>query len=125
MEETFRSTQVCEFRFDGHTIRARFVPGAVVTVTHAREHIGVMQELTGRKPVRVLVDLRDIRSQDRGARATYAGPESRTFTLACALLVASPESRVIGSFFLGFNRPLYPTRLFTSLEEAEQWLSGF
>jgi len=125
MPDVTRSTRICEFHFDGRTVRARFTPDAEVTADDAREHVGVMNDITGGRPVNVLVDLRDIRSQDRDARAIYAGATSRAFTRACALLIASPISRVIGSFFLGLNRPLYPTRLFTEASEAERWLSTF
>ena len=44
---------------------------------------------------------------------------------AVALLIGSPMSRVIGNFYLGFNRPQTPTRLFTDTDEAEAWLRTF
>ena len=37
----------------------------------------------------------------------------------------SPLTRAIGNFFLGLNKPLMPTRLFTSEEEALAWLKTF
>lgn len=70
----------------------------------------------------VLVDLRAVRSQSAEARAYLAGPEATKVSAAVALLVASPLSRAIGNFYLGFNRPEVPTRLFTDEIEAERWL---
>jgi hypothetical protein len=32
---------------------------------------------------------------------------------------------VLGNFYLGLNKPLVPTRLFTSEEEAQAWLRSF
>jgi len=56
-------------------------------------------------------------------RQHFAGPEhAKTFTKA-ALIVTSPISRIIGNFFLGLNKPLKPTRLFTSREEGLKWLT--
>ena len=46
-------------------------------------------------------------------------------TLAVALVIDSPLSRVLGNFFLGFNRPETPARLFTSVDEARAWLNTF
>ncbi|MDH5682649.1 MAG: hypothetical protein OEZ36_13750 [Spirochaetota bacterium] len=36
----------------------------------------------------------------------------------------SPISRVIGNFFLGLNRPLFPVKLFTEKNEASKWLAN-
>lgn len=71
------------------------------------------------------VDLRPIRSIDRGARLFYAGPVSASVNTALALLVESPFSRIVGNLFLGTTRPPFPCRMFTSEAEALAWLKGF
>ncbi|MBK7861542.1 MAG: hypothetical protein IPJ65_23595 [Archangiaceae bacterium] len=119
------NTRTVDFLFDGRTLRARFVENAEVTGADAREHLGVMSRLTGGQKARVLVDLRAARSQSREARQLYSGAESDAHTCCCALVVGSPISRVLGSFFLGLNKPRYPTRIFTSPEDAERWLEQF
>ena len=45
--------------------------------------------------------------------------------LAQAIIVDSPVSRLIGSFFLGLNKPPFPTKLFTSEADAVEWLKGY
>lgn len=119
-----RSTPTASFSFDGLMVRATFAVGAHIKLVHAREHFAIMRELTGGRRVPVLVDASQVASQDREARALYAGSEAVSFTSACAIVVGSPVSRIVGSFFLGFNKPLYPTRLFSSREEAERWLGS-
>jgi hypothetical protein len=120
-----RETRTARFAFDGQLMHATFRAEAEVSLADAREHLDLMRELTQGRPVRVMVDLRQVRSQQREARALYGSEESCLYTACCALLVASPLSRVVGSFFLGLNRPLYPTRLFSSEPEARDWLAGF
>ena len=44
---------------------------------------------------------------------------------ATALLTSSPVSKTIGNFFMGLNKPLSPTRLFTNSDKAIQWLHTF
>ena len=66
-----------------------------------------------------------MRSQSAEARALLAGPTATAVSLAVALVVESPLSTVLGNFYLGFNRPETPTRLFTSVAEAEDWLATF
>ena len=122
--ETSRKTPKCEFVAHGTFVRATYTAGAHINGEDAQEHLRILAELAGGKKVGVLVDLRNVASQDRAARAAYAGEESLAFTRRCALLIGSPMARVIGSFFLGINKPLYPTRLFTSLKEAEAWVAA-
>ena len=68
------------------------------------------------------MDITEIDGMTREARQYFAGPETAKVESAAALLIKSPLTRAIGNFFLGFNKPLFPTRLFTSTEEALLWL---
>lgn len=124
MDERLQTPTV-DFHFDGQVMRATFRSGCHVSGSDARGHMEIMRKMVGVRAVPVLVDMSAIGSQDREARAIYSGDLASTFTRCCALIVASPVARVIGSFFLGFNRPRYPLRLFTSHADAEAWLAGF
>jgi hypothetical protein len=106
-------------------VRGRFHDGADVTVDDARENLAVTARLTGGHPRPILVDLRPVRTQSAGARAAFAGPEATAVSLAVALVTGSPLTRVIGNFYLRFNRPEVPTRLFPTTADAEAWLSTF
>ena len=59
---------------------------------------------------------------DGDARAYYSSDEAARQTCGVALIVGSAVSRVIGNFFIGLNKPPYPTRLFTDEAEAIAWL---
>jgi hypothetical protein len=106
-------------------VHTRFHAGAEVTLEDAQANIEVTAKLTGGRALPVLVDLRTVRSQSAEARSLFAGPEGRAVSSAVALLLSNPLSRVMGNFYLGFNRPQTPTRLFTSEAEAEAWLLTF
>jgi hypothetical protein len=66
--------------------------------------------------------MRGIRSQTRAARQHFAGAEAQKVTLAVALLIGSPVSRVLANFYLGIRPPQIPTVLFTEESEAIAWL---
>ncbi len=117
-------TRTCAFWVD-EIIHAQFLDGAEVTLADAQENLETTAGLgAGRRPP-VLVDLRAIRAQSAEARALFAGPAATSVCRAVALLIGSPLSRVLGNFYLGFNRPETPTRLFTSEDEARAWLRTF
>lgn len=117
-------TRTCLF-WDDRVFHARFLRHAEVTLEDARENTEAAATLTGGRRRPMLVDLREIRSQTSDARAHFAGPEGARVGLAVALLIASPVSRAVGNFFLGFNRPVMPTRLFTDEAAAIEWLLSF
>lgn len=117
-------TRTCAIWLDG-IVRARFHDGAEVTLADAQENVALTARLAGGRRLPVLVDLRHVRSQSGEARAYFAGPAATAVSLAVALVIASPLSRVLGNFYLGFNKPQTPTRLFTSPIEAEGWLRTF
>lgn len=119
-----RRTRTCLLWCEEGLVHGRFLPGAEVTVEDARENVAVTRELTAGQRRPVLVDLRAVRAQTAEARAYLAGPDATRVSQAVALLIASPLSRAIGNFYLGFNRPEVPTRLFTDEGAARQWLAS-
>lgn len=114
-------TRTCTIWLD-EFLRARFLPNAVVELADAEENLEACLALTAGRPRPAIIDLRQIRSQSAAARDYFAGPRANRVSTAVALLVGSPLSRVLGNFYLGFNRPKEPTRLCGSEAEAEAWL---
>lgn len=102
-----------------------FLDGAEVTGDDARENLAVIFDIVKGHRAPVLVDLRFLRSQSAEARAVFAGHEATRVTHALALIIGSPVSRVIGNFYLGFNKPQTPSRLFNSVAEGEAYLRTF
>ena len=74
---------------------------------------------------RVLIDMRQTLRITRDARNYYAGERTASIQRATALLVSSPLSATIANFFMGLNKPLSPTRIFTKPDEAIAWLGSY
>ena len=110
---------------DEGILHAEALPGAEQKGADAEACVAHMWEVGGRRRRPVLIDLRHAKAMDRDARTYYAGPETAHRQLAAALLIESPLSRVLGNFFLGLNKPLVRTRVFTSEREALAWLRTF
>lgn len=84
--------------------------------------LAATRALAKRLPVAVLVDCRLVRSATRESRLYWEGQEARESLSAMALLVASPVSRVIASFFVRLVRPEFNVRLFSTEADAVSWL---
>jgi len=111
-------TRTCALWCENGIVHGQFYDGAEVSLEDARENLSATGRLTQGQRRPVLVDWRAARSQSAEARALFAGPAATAVTVAVALVTSSPLSRVLGNFFLGFNRPETPARLFTSVEAA-------
>jgi len=117
-------TGACWLWNDGR-LRCRFKAGAEVTLSDAVECVRASPAVAGMRRLPSLIDLRWLRSQSAEARDYFSAPEALLVSNAVALLVESPLSRAIGNFYLGFNRPNVPTRIFNDEAAALEWLQSF
>jgi hypothetical protein len=119
-------TSVCRMWLgeDG-ILRTVLSQGCRIDLERAQEIWDAQRRLLGSDRALSFVDIRGISHASRGARELLGGKAQQRLTIALALLAGSGVSKVIGNFFLGLNRPRFPTRLFTSESEAIEWLKGF
>jgi hypothetical protein len=99
-------------------------PGSEQELADARENIAANAEVARGTRRPLLVDMSQVKSINRAARAFYASEGPRV-ACAVALVVGSPLSRMMGNFFLGFQKPAVPVRLFSSTADATAWLRRF
>lgn len=57
-------------------------------------------------------------------REYVASNEISNYVKADALVMKSLALKIIGNFYLKFNKPARPTRMFVDAETAVQWLKG-
>lgn len=75
------------------------------------------------KSIGCAVIMSNMLSQEAEARRAYAEIDPKQ-VFGGALVVESALSRALGSFFVGLSRPLVPTKLFSSIEGAIEWLKS-
>lgn len=68
--------------------------------------------------------IKHVTNSSKDMRQLGLNQKSLEMTKALALLVTSPISRLIGNFFMRLVNSPYPTRLFTSEQEALIWLEN-
>ena len=115
-------TVTITFGADG-IIVVRSRPGYPQNESDARENLVICRQLAGDKKAPVLVDVRQMAPLTRQAREVYA--TEADFALAQAMLVESAFTRISANLFIRVGRPVHPTRMFNSEDEAMQWLKGF
>jgi hypothetical protein len=96
--------------------------GADVTADDIRAYLAARMELAPHR-VAVLVDQRRIRTMTREAQEAATEGSDKRPTLALAILIGSPIAVMIANFFIIFGRPHYPTKLFSSEQDALAWFA--
>ncbi|MCH7773951.1 MAG: STAS/SEC14 domain-containing protein [Bacteroidetes bacterium] len=100
----------------------------ITTEKLAKENIDAQERIRdsmNKEKTRVIIDMTAVFEISKEARDYFANERTASIQRATALLIGSAVSRIIGNFFLGLNKPITPTRLFTDPQEAIKWLRTF
>ena len=100
-------------------------PTPMHELTDALENIDIIKQLSLGKPRPLLVDMTEMKSMAREAREEYASAGANHVVTAIGMVTRSAMGRIVANFFLSFNKPGVPTRLFNNAEAAKKWLGQF
>ena len=97
-----------------------------IDVHHAKEGLEIRVELQQGKPMLALVDSRDMLNMTRDARAFIADFEKKhNLNIALAILSDSLATNIVANFFIKFNKPVAPTKIFKTEKQALEWLEQY
>ena len=94
-------------------------------MTHLKELLEVYKKLFGEKKVPMLHVVGPYTSIAPEARSWGASKEATQFSLAEAFVLKSLAQKLLANFYVKFDKPEVPTKFFTTIPEAEQWLKSF
>ena len=106
-------------------VRIIHLPGAEVTLEDAQETMAAYLKLYKGKRRPLFIDTKTMKSMSRETRKYYASEEAAKVVSAAAIIVGTSVSRVLGNFYIGLSNPHLPSRLFSSEDEALEWLRGY
>ena len=119
------TTSVAKLYLDEHNIvHMEFInQGGAVNLANAKEILVARLALYSLEKKHLLfVDLRSNPKPSIEARSFSKSPEVNDTCVAMAMIIDGPFSRLLGNFFLGFNKGAYPVKLFTCEKLATEWL---
>jgi hypothetical protein len=99
-------------------------PGADVSYEFATQVLELGLQIADGRSRPTLVLMQDLARVQRAARTFFASEAYLRLSSQTALVVSSPVSRVIGSFFIGLNQLKYPCKVFDDPDRAVAWLRG-
>lgn len=113
-----------QLRSDG-IVQVNINDEAYFTLNDSKEYVIAVDQLTNGIPHLILKIPGEHASVDSESRSFMATPEAMRCSIADAIVVKSMAQRIIGNFYIKFDKPDKPVRLFNNIEEAEKWLFSF
>ncbi len=89
------------------------------------DNLLVIRNLSGNKRVLKLIDSRLNWTIDKKAKKYIETSDVKNKTLARAVLKGSVLNKLVSNLFMNLNEPQIPTKVFTNLDEAYNWLLKF
>ena len=96
--------------------------GTEISLEDAQELVALGSELTKGRRVGALVDARVHFNDTNDSRKYFAEHTLTQQFAAVAIITSSLAQRLIVNFYINFNRPNVPTRMFGNEAEAMKWL---
>ncbi len=99
---------------------------AIITLEAAEETFEARKKLQKEEKMLVLMDARKVWQVSKEARKFGANTEVAKLNLAKAIVTGNSLTvKMLGNFFIQFNKPPYPIKLFKSKTKALKWLATF
>jgi len=96
----------------------------VIEVIHLTQMRQAICDLGNGKKMPIFFTAHDFLQLSKEGAKYATSAEGVTYTLANAVLIDSLAKKIIFNFFLKFNKPLAPTKGFSTREDAFEWLEG-
>jgi hypothetical protein len=87
-----------------------------------KEIIDAIAILGGKQMRPQLIVAGPLSGPDMQAMNYLASAESSPYAIAEAYVIQSLSQKILGKFYLSFNKPARPTRMFGNEEDAVEWL---
>jgi hypothetical protein len=124
MNKIVTKTAVISYNSISRVLRIKILEGAEIELADSLQNFEATKILTKQDKYLVLVDARVNLSVSREARA-FAAQSKNDGCTACAFLITSTANKLIGNFYINVNKPITPTKIFSTEEKAIEWLESF
>ena len=123
---------MADIYLDGDTFVSNFIDGCILHVRikdfkemDKEDFIEIQKwshnNITN-KQIFILAEFGNGSSITKELRDYAASPDGNTISKGAAILVNNLAQQLIGDYYLKFNKPINPTRVFYKMEKAKIWI---
>lgn len=113
-------------RVDGDLIVTTYKENAIVDLIDAKDIDRIYMSMTKDQDVYSLVDLTapgaDILNEAQAFFSRKAMIVSKI--KGAGIIIKGVKSRIVARFYIQYFKPLYPTKIFSSTDEAQKWFDS-
>lgn len=114
-------TSTALIEYANNILFVRIKEDADISEEQVKEQYSARDQLVGADKFFVLVDARALHNTTRDARE-YIAKASQPNRIAMAIVTKHLATRIVANFYMNFNKPLTPTKMFNTEEEGMKWL---
>lgn len=115
-------TETAIFYYEDGILNINLKEDADVKIEDAQDNLKARKAFQSEEKVKVIADISKVWQVSKDARAFYATKQVTDLNIAMALITNSLTSKILANFFMKFNKPATPTKMFKSKEKALTWL---
>jgi hypothetical protein len=123
MKLNYFQNDFAEFWTEGEILFFIYKNGITMNLDAARKVVADRINVQKGIPYPVFCDMRGIKDSDKPAR-DYLAKEGSTLVSAVAVLTDSPVTKIMANFYLTISRPTVPTKMFTDMNQAVDYLKS-
>ncbi len=111
--------------FEFNVVRIEVFGNIIIARKEAKAVNDAIGMLSEGKECLVLMVADEVTQFDKSASEFSASEEGLLYTIADAFVVKSLAQKILASFYLKFNKPPKPSKIFTNEKAALEWLLSF
>lgn len=121
------STRVADISYnkEKRIVFVKIKDNAEIELDDVVQNAKATKMLTDNDKYMVIVDANANLSVTKEARSYSAQKNDTDCRVAEAYIVTSVANKIIGNFYIKFNKPSVPTKLFSTKELAIEWLENY
>lgn len=108
--------------FESKLVRIEIFSNNIIALSESRKINDAIGTLSEGTECFVLMVADEFTQFDRSAADFSASEEGLRYTIADALVVKSLSHKILANFYLKFNKPTKPSKIFTNEVDALEWL---
>jgi len=107
--------------YENHIYHVTIKKGEKVTLDIIRESYAFSDENGGGQYYNIF-EFHSFSDIDPEVREWAASPTGNNYTIADAVVISSFPQKIIADFYMRYNKPVKPTKVFNSMEKAYEWV---
>jgi len=125
MSETIETSTAHISLLEGNIVKMKFKAEIEASIENIKQNHEVAKKITNGKKHFVILDVRGFATGSEKARSFCASKSPMQYRIAVAALVNSLAERLRCMAYIQHNKPIVPTCVFSTEQEAIDWLKGF